>query len=196
MTKTEKLKNMLQKGIVTASEINHENIPSSIITILVKRGEAIRLARGVYASPDTNYSEMSDYEMLASQTPDAVFCLVSALRLHGLTDENPHGLCMAIKHGNHPPRHEHIHVTFIYRKSLYPDSVEIRQSNGVLLRIYTVEQTIADCFQYRNKIGLDVAIAALKDAVNKQKINWNKLWEAARRCRVTKIMRPYMEAMA
>ena len=143
-----------------------------------------------------NYSEMSDYEMLASQTPDAVFCLVSALRLHGLTDENPHGLCMAIKHGNHPPRHEHIHVTFIYRKSLYPDSVEIRQSNGVLLRIYTVEQTIADCFQYRNKIGLDVAIAALKDAVNKQKINWNKLWEAARRCRVTKIMRPYMEAMA
>lgn len=195
MTKTEKLKNMLQKGIVTASEINHENIPSSIITILVKRGEAIRLARGVYASPDTNYSEMSDYEMLASQTPDAVFCLVSALRLHGLTDENPHGLCMAIKHGNHPPRHEHIHVTFIYRKSLYPDSVEIRQSNGVLLRIYTVEQTIADCFQYRNKIGLDVAIAALKDAVNKQKINWNKLWEAARRCRVTKIMRPYMEML-
>ena len=196
MTKTEKLKNMLQKGIVTASEINHENIPSSIITILVKRGEAIRLARGVYASPDTSYSEMSDYEMLASQTPDAVFCLVSALRLHGLTDENPHGLCMAIKHGNHPPRHEHIHVTFIYRKSLYPDSVEIRQSNGVLLRIYTVEQTIADCFQYRNKIGLDVAIAALKDAVNKQKIHWTKLWEAARRCRVTKIMRPYMEAMA
>ena len=195
MTKTEKLKNMLQKGIVTASEINHENIPSSIITILVKRGEAIRLARGVYASPDTNYSEMSDYEMLASQTPDAVFCLVSALRLHGLTDENPHGLCMAIKHGNHPPRHEHIHVTFIYRKSLYPDSVEIRQSNGVLLRIYTVEQTIADCFQYRNKIGLDVAIAALKDAVNKQKIHWNKLWEAARRCRVTKIMRPYMEML-
>lgn len=196
MTKTEKLKNMLQKGIVTASEINHENIPSSIITILVKRGEVIRLARGVYASPDTSYSEMSDYEMLASQTPDAVFCLVSALRLHGLTDENPHELCMAIKHGNHPPRHEHIHVTFIYRKRLYPDSIEIRQSNGVLLRIYTVEQTIADCFQYRNKIGLDVAIAALKDAVNKQKINWNKLWEAARRCRVTKIMRPYMEAMA
>lgn len=196
MNKTEKLKNLLQKGIVTASEINHENIPSSIITILVKRGEAIRLARGVYASPDTSYSEMSDYEMLASQTPDAVFCLVSALRLHGLTDENPHGLCMAIKHGNHPPRHEHIHVTFIYRKRLYPDSIEIRQSNGVLLRIYTVEQTIADCFQYRNKIGLDVAIAALKDAVNKQKINWNKLWEAARRCRVTKIMRPYMEAMA
>lgn len=196
MTKTEKLKNMLQKGIVTASEINHENIPSSIITILVKRGEAIRLARGVYASPDTSYSEMSDYEMLASQMPDAVFCLVSALRLHGLTDENPHGLSMAIKHGNHPPRHEHIHVTFIYRKSLYPDSIEIRQSNGVLLRIYTVEQTIADCFQYRNKIGLDVAIAALKDAVNKRKINWNKLWEAARRCRVTKIMRPYMEAMA
>ena len=196
MNKTEKLKNLLQKGIVTASEINHENIPSSIITILVKRGEAIRLARGVYASPDTSYSEMSDYEMLASQTPDAVFCLVSALRLHGLTDENPHELCMAIKHGNHPPRHEHIHVTFIYRKRLYPDSIEIRQSNGVLLRIYTVEQTIADCFQYRNKIGLDVAIAALKDAVNKQKINWNKLWEAARRCRVTKIMRPYMEAMA
>ena len=82
MNKTEKLKNLLQKGIVTASEINHENIPSSIITILVKRGEAIRLARGVYASPDTSYSEMSDYEMLASQTPDAVFCLVSALRLH------------------------------------------------------------------------------------------------------------------
>ncbi|MBR5838423.1 MAG: hypothetical protein IKZ84_07740, partial [Victivallales bacterium] len=61
---------------------------------------------------------------------------------------------------------------------------------------YSVEQTIVDCFQYRNKIGLDVAIAALKDAVNKRKINWNKLWEAARRCRVTKIMRPYMEAMA
>ncbi len=195
MNKTDKLKNMLQNGIVTATEMKKENIPSSIITILVKRGEAKRLARGVYASSEAGFSDMSDYETLAANT-DGIFCLISALRLHGLTDENPHDLCMAIKRGYHPPRHCHIPITIIYRTRTYPDSVEIRHSHGVALRIYTVEQTIADCFQYRNKIGLDVAVSALKDAVRQQKVDWNKLWEAARRCRVTKIMRPYMEAIS
>ena len=195
MNKTDKLKNMLQNGIVTATAMKNENIPSSIITILIKRGEARRLARGVYVSADTGFSDMSDYETLAANT-DGIFCLVSALRLHGLTDENPHDLCMAIKRGYHPPQHCHIPITIIYRTSIYPDSVEIRHSHGVALRIYTVEQTIADCFQYRNKIGLDVAVSALKDAACKQKVDWNKLWEATKRCRVTNIMRPYMEAIS
>ena len=101
MNKTDTLKNMLQNGIVTATAMKKENIPSSIISILIKRGEAKRLARGVYASSEAGFSDMSDYEALAANT-DGIFCLISALRLHGLTDENPHDLCMAIKRGYHP----------------------------------------------------------------------------------------------
>ena len=197
MNKTNRLKTLLKKGLVSAKELRDAGIPSSLVCTLVKRGEAVRVSRGVYSSADTGYSGSADYETLAMAVPRSVFCLLSALRLHDLTDENPHEFYLAIRHGSHPPRVSQPPACFVYRtEPLFSAAVEVRRSHGTAIRVYELEQTLADCFQYRNKIGPDVAVSALREAFEKGMVDRNKLWEAARRCRVTRIMRPYLEAFS
>ncbi len=197
MDKMNQLKAMLRDGLVSASSIRAAGIPTGLVTALIRQGEAVRLSRGVYAATETDYSETSDYEVLAMAVPKGVFCLLSALRLHGLTDENPHGLCMALLHGYHAPAVSLPPVNFIFRtEPLFSSNVETRMSHGVAIRVYGLEQTLADCFQYRNKIGLDVAVAALREAFEGQRVDRNRLWQTARLCRVTKVMRPYLEALS
>ncbi len=196
MKKLAQLKMRLARGPVSAREMRQSAIPSSLASLLVRRGEAVRSSRGTYVSPATGFSALADYETLSLKIPQGVFALQSALRLHELTDENPHEICMAIRHGFHAPVSSGLPVNFIYRtEPSFSSEVMEMESSGVKLRVYGLEQTIADCFQYRNKIGLDVAVAALKEAVRKNRIDIVRLWKAATRCRVTKILRPYLEAM-
>ena len=197
MNKTDQLRMMLGRGLVDSAAARKARIPFSLIYALVKRGEARRVARGIYASADAGYSDKTDYEMLALKVPQGVFCLLSALRLYDLTDENPHALYLAIRHGCHPALVAHPPVRFLYRAEPH-FSAEIKtiRSNGVPIRVYSLEQTLADCFKFRNKIGLDVAVSALREAFNVNQVDRNKLWEAARRCRVARIMRPYLEAFS
>ena len=188
---------MLKDGPASASAIRAAGIPTGVASALVRREVAIRLSRGIYASAETDYSETFDYEVLAMAVPKGVFCLLSALRLHGLTDENPHGLCMALQHGYHAPAVSQPPATFIFRtEPLFSSNIETRMSHGVAIRVYGLEQTLADCFQYRNKIGLDVAVAALREAFEGNRVDRNRLWQAARLCRVTRVMRPYLEAFS
>ena len=197
MNKTDQLRKMLKGGLVSASAIRNAGIPTGIVSNLMRRGEVVRLSRAIYSSPETDYSETSDYEALAMTVPQGIFCLVSALRLHNLTDENPHEMCMALCHGTHAPTVRQPPVHFIFRtEPVFSAGIETRHLHGVSIRVYTLEQTLADCFQYRNKIGLDVAISALKDAFSSERVNRVRLWEAACRCRVTRIMRPYLEALS
>jgi len=196
MRKLEQLKAMLAVGPVNTTAMHQVAIPSSLMCSLVQKGEAMRIARGTYVSTASGFSDLADYETLALMIPNGVFALQSALRLHELTDENPHEICMAIRHGFHPPVTSGLPVSFIYRTepAFSSDIVEI-ESNGVRLRVYSVEQTIADCFQYRNKIGLDVAVSALREAVRKRRIDNGRLWDAVIRCRVSRTVRPYLEAL-
>lgn len=197
MNKTEQLREMLKSGLVSASTIRGAGIPTGIVSNLMKRGEIVRVSRAIYASPKTDYSDTADYETLAMTVPQGVFCLVSALRLHNLTDENPHEMCMALRHGMHAPVVRQPPVHFIFRtESVFANGIETRHLHGVSIRVYTLEQTLADCFQYRNKIGLDVAVSALREAFGSNSVDRGKLWEAARRCRVARVMRPYLEAFS
>ncbi len=197
VNKTDQLREMLKAGLVSASAIRNAGIPTGIVSALVKRGEVVRVSKGVYASSEKGFSATTDYEALAMSVPQGVFCLVTALRLHSLTDENPHELCMALRHGAHAPTVRHPPVSFIFRtEPVFSNSIETRHLHGIAIRVYTLEQTLADCFQYRNKIGLDVAVSALREAVGSHRVDRGRLWEAARRCRVTRVMRPYLEALA
>lgn len=197
MNKTDQLRKMLRRGLVDSEAMHRGDIPFSLVYALMKRGEAKRAARGLYSSADAAYSDMADYEMIAMKVPQGVFCLLSALRIYDLTDENPHKLYVAIRHGYHPPRVAYPPIRFVYRSEpLFSAEIVTRRSNGVAIRVYSLEQTLADCFMFRNAIGQDVALAALKEAFSKNRVDRNKLWEAARRCRVTRIMRPYLEAFS
>lgn len=197
MTKREQLKRMFARNrIVRASMIRDAGIPAQFITNMLRNGEITRLGRGVYSPAESGATEISDLETLSHVVPQGIICLVSALRFHGLTDENPHEISVAIKHGSHPPRIEYPPVQFfVFSGPAYSSGVESHSVNGAELRVYSVEKTIADCFKYRNKIGLDIAVSALQDAVKKDKLNYNSLWESAKICRVSKIIRPYMEAV-
>ena len=197
VNKTNQLKTMIRDGPVSASAIRAAGIPSGVTSAQVRQGGAIRLSRGVYAAAEADYSETTDYEVLALAVPRGVFCLLSALRLHGLTDENPHGLCLALQHGYHAPAVSQPPATFIFRtEPLFSSNIETRISHGVAIRVYGLEQTLADCFQYRNKIGLDVAVAALREAFEGNRVDRNRLWQAVRLCRATRVMRPYLEAFS
>ena len=196
MNKTEQLKRILSKEPTTAAEVARRGIPTSLLTRLVRKGFARRTNRGLYVSAESGYSETADYLALAAMVPNGVFTLLSALRLHELTDENPHRLSMMLRQGEHAPRIRTPEVQFFYRKEpQFSAGIETRSDSGVTLRVYSLEQTIADLFQYRNKIGLDIAIAALREAARDNRIDWNKLWQAAERTRMTRIMKPYIDAV-
>lgn len=196
MNKTEQLKEILGKGPITAAEVGRRGIPTGLLTRLVRKGVARRTNRGLYVSAESGYSEMADYLTLAAMVPHGVFTLLSALRLHELTDENPYRFSMMLRQGDHAPRIRTPDVQFFYRKEpRFSAEIETRYDSGIALRVYSLEQTIADLFQYRNKIGLDVSIAALREAARDNRIDWNKLWQAAERTRMTRIMKPYIETV-
>jgi predicted transcriptional regulator of viral defense system len=196
MGKIETLKEMLAAGMVTCKQMRALGIPTQLATCLVRQGHAVRLARGVYASAESAFTEHSDLEVAAALVPNGVICLVSALRFHNLTDENPHEVSMAIRHGYHPPKVTYPPIHFIVRSEpLFSSNVENIKLNSATIRVYSLEQTIADCFKYRNKIGLDIGLSALRDAARQGRIDYNKLWAAATGCRVSKIIRPYAEVI-
>lgn len=195
MTKMKQLQDAFSAGIpVSALQMRAREIPSRYFTVLETKGEILRIAPGVYVASDADVSEYSDYEEASVVAPQGVFCLFSALRLHELTDENPHRLHMAIPSKSHPPKTSLPLVFYYACARAYQYGIETRISRGVEIRVYSVEKTIVDCFKARNKIGLDVAVKALREARENHRTDNNKIWDAAQVCRMTKIMRPYLEA--
>ena len=127
--------------------------------------------------------------------PDGVFCLFSALKFHNLTLENPHRLHMAVSRGTYVPRNELPVDFYRYSESAFEYGIEEHQTKDGRVRVYSVGKTLADCFKFRNVVGLDVFIAAVRDAREKNSIDYNTLWTAINVCRVAKAIRPYLEGM-
>ena len=133
---------------------------------------------------------------VAIKVPQAVFCLLSALQFHELTTQLPRQIWIAMPRGSHIPKIDYPPVKMIqFTGEAYAEGVEIYERDQVKLRVYSVAKTIADCFKHRNKIGLDVAIEALRDARARKKTSANDLWHYAKVCRVTNVMRPYLEVI-
>ena len=126
-----------------------------------------------------------------------MICLLSALQFHGLTTQLPLQVWMAMPRGSHVPRIAYPPIKMVqFTGAAYPEGVETHYCDQVAVRVYSVAKTVADCFKHRNKIGLDVALEALKDARAQGKVNIDELCRCAKVCRVTNVMRPYLEALA
>jgi len=196
MTKQEKLNDLFsQNHFLSVSTIRAAGIPSQFVTNMLRHGKITRVTRGIYSLAGSTATETDDLELLAQRIPVGVICLVSALRFHKLTDENPHEISMAVPHGYHTPELSYPPVQyFSFSGKAFSEAAIPHVLNGTTVKVYSVEKTIADCFKYRNKIGLDIAITALREAANQNRIDYNALWSAAKICRVSKIIRPYMEA--
>jgi len=136
-----------------------------------------------------------DFAAVSMRYPKAVLCLISALSMHDMTTEIPHRIYIALPRNSRTPATNHPPL-FVHRFSggSYSEGIEIRDMDGIKVKVYCVEKTLADCFKYRNKIGMDVVLEALKFYRERYRFDGNKIMRYARICRVENIMRPYLEA--
>ena len=133
---------------------------------------------------------------MAKRVPEAVLCLLSALAFHEITTQNPPSVWIALRKGARKPvlSSPSLRIVRLSGPSL-TEGIENHTVEGVPVRIYSAAKTIADCFKFRNKIGLDVAIEALKDCLRQKKASVNEVYRYAKICRVSNVIRPYMEAL-
>ena len=163
---------------------------------LAREGQLVQMGRGVYRVADTPLESHEDLALVALRKPEAVVCLLSALRFHELTTESPGSVWIAVENHSRPPRIETLQLRVHYFSGpALREGVEVHQIAGVPVKIYSVAKTLADCFKFRNQIGTKTAVEALREAWQKKKITTEDLYRYARVCRVQNIMRPYLEGM-
>ncbi|MEO7938901.1 MAG: type IV toxin-antitoxin system AbiEi family antitoxin domain-containing protein [Burkholderiaceae bacterium] len=185
-----------QKGLLRASDLDAIGAPRVVLTRLSAAGLLDRVGRGLYRLPDAQVSEFESLATIATKVPQAVFCLLTALQFHELTTQLPRQIWIAMPRGSHPPRIDYPPLKMVqFTGEAYAAGVEEVERDGVKLRVYGVAKTVADCFKHRNKIGLDVALEALKDARASNKASVDDIWRYAKVCRVANVMRPYLESV-
>ena len=187
-----------RKGAVRSRELVDAGVARVQLSRLVAAGELIRLARGVYTAPGVVLPGSEEGVLVvAERIPEARLCLLTALRLHGLTTQAPFEVWIAIGNKDRPPRLDWPPLRVVrFSGEALTAGVETRTMGSKQVRVTTVAKTVADCFKFRNLVGLDVAIEALRDALRARATSVDELWKYARICRVSKIMRPYLEALA
>lgn len=185
-----------QKGLLRASDLDAIGAPRVALTRLTASGLLDRVGRGLYRLPDYPASEHESLATVATKVPQAVFCLLTALQFHELTTQLPRQVWIAMPRGSHAPRLDYPPIKMVQMTGdVYLQGIETVERDGVALRVYGVAKTVADCFKHRNKIGLDVALEALKDARAKRLASADELWRYAKVCSVANVMRPYLEAV-
>ncbi|MBC7918143.1 MAG: type IV toxin-antitoxin system AbiEi family antitoxin domain-containing protein [Rhodoferax sp.] len=183
------------KGLVRARELAHVGASGEKLQQLLRSGALVRISRGLYATPDRALTELDQLVQLSIKYPHMVFCLLTALQIHGLTTQAPHEVWVAISSKARAPSliYPPLHIVRFSDPGL---GIEQKLIDGVVhIPVTSVAKTVADCFKFRNKIGLDIALEALRDAWRQKKVTMDELWESAQTCRVANVMRPYLESL-
>jgi predicted transcriptional regulator of viral defense system len=184
------------KGILRASKAIKLGVPKHILYEMVETGELVREAQGIYRLSEVDMAGNPDLVNLSLRVPKAVFCLISALYFHELTTQIPHYVYFALPRDVKTPKIPYPPIrVFHFSQESYQAGIVEHDLDGVKVRIYDREKTIADCFKFRQKVGMDVAIEAVKDYLRQPKVDVSLLLRYARINRVEKIMRPYLEAL-
>lgn len=181
---------------IRASDLKAKNIPRSVLARMVASGLLEKVSHGLYRQLNTPMSEKEEMVNIALRVPQAVFCLFTALQFHELTTQLPREIWIAMPQGCHKPKIDYPPIQIIRpTKKIYDEGIDIVIVDQVPIKIYNPAKTVVDCFKYRNKIGMDVAIEALKDALHQKKVTSDELYRFAKIERVVKIILPYMEAI-
>ena len=184
------------QGLIRPRDLDEWSLPRVALTRLVRQGRLERVGRGLYATPGRPASEHGSMAEVARKHPQAIVCLLSALRVHGLTTQSPFELWVAIPNKSRAPRIDYPPLRVVRFSGVgLTDGVEEHLIDGVVVRVTSVARTVADCFKFRNKIGLDVALEALREAWAARRVTMDELWRYAVQCRVANVMRPYMESL-
>lgn len=191
------LKLAKNQGIIQVRDLRQRGIHPEYLRRLCDKGRLIKLARGQYALPDTNISEHHSLVVVANAVPGAVVCLASALSFHNISTQMPYQVWIAVERRSATPRIKKPAIRlFRFSGAAYTEGIEKHIIEGVEVKVYNPAKTVADCFKYRNKIGLDVAIEALRDGWQQRRFTMDELWKHAKICRVANVMKPYLETLA
>lgn len=188
-----------QKGAISPKDIEKMGISRQVLYWLYREGNLVRISRGTYSLRDIEPTEYHTYVTVAVAFPSSVICLLSALQFHELTTQMPRKVWIALNRqvDRRSRKSSRLPVSIVrFSDKAFSQGIETHQMEGVNLRIYNAAKTVADCFKYRNKIGLDVAIEALTDCIRQKKATRDQIWQYAKICRVANIIRPYMEAIS
>lgn len=185
-----------EHGIVRSRDIEAIGIPRQYLLRLHRQGKLNRPSRGIYTLPDADVTEQHSYAEVIKRVPHATVCLLSALVFHEITTQSPASVWIALSKGARTPAlaSPSVRVVRLSGPSL-TEGIDEHQVEGVTVRVYSAAKTVADCFKFRSKIGLDVAIEALKDCLHQKKASIDEIYRYAQACRVSNIIRPYMEAL-
>lgn len=183
-------------GTVRPRDLKDLGVPRQVLKRLHDRGELVRRSRGVYSLPDYEPTRHTDLATVCARSRQATVCLISALDFHELTTQIPHAVWIMIDRSARRPKIDRppIHTVYASGKSL-TEGVRKHEIEGVEVRMTTPAKTVADCFKYRDHVGQDVAIEALRDCLRQRKATPADIYEMAKIDRVTKTIRPYLEAL-
>ena len=185
-----------ERNLLRARDLAEAGIPTIVLTRLVQTGKLQRVARGLYSLPGTSASEHRSLAEVVARVPKGVVCLLSALRVHEIGTQAPFEVWLALPPGSPAPRLDHPAIRIVRMSTpTLTAGVERIHADGVAVPVFDVAKTIADCFKFRNKIGLDVAIEALRDGWEKKKFTMDDLWRYATVDRVSNVIRPYLDAL-
>jgi predicted transcriptional regulator of viral defense system len=187
---------LANQGMARLSEFLTAGITAATVSRMVRDGEVIRLARGVYQLADAEMDRDHSLASAAKRLPKGVVCLVSALAFHGLTDQLPKRTWMAIGLRDWTPTFDDNTIRVIkFAPALLEESVETHQIQGVAVKVFAAAKTIADCFRHRGKIGLSVAVEGLQEALRQRKATPAEIMRQAEIGGISTVIRPYVEAL-
>lgn len=192
----EVLKLVRELGIVRGRDLEERGFSRRYLSRLVGKGALERISRGLYGIPDSDVTEHQSFAEIAKVYPDVVICLLSALQFHGLTTQMPRQVWIAIDIDGRVPAKSPVRVRVVrFSGGALTKGVEKHCIGTVPVKVYSVAKTVADCFKFRNKIGIDVAVEALKESLRDRRTSPDELLKFGAVCRVENVMRPYLEAV-
>ena len=185
-----------RKGVLQGRDLEEQGIARQYLYRLYEKGTLERVGRGLYVLASADVTEHQTLIEAARRVPHGVVCLLSALRFHELTTQAPFEVWIAIANSSRRPQTESIPIRIVYMSGAALElGIDEHVIEGVDVRIYSAAKTVADCFKFRNKVGVDVAIEALRDYRRRPDFDVDALWRFAKVCRVAGVIRPYLEAI-
>jgi predicted transcriptional regulator of viral defense system len=183
-------------GTIRIKDLLDRGIHPEFARRLVRKGLLVRSGRGLYVLADSEITEFHNFAIIGKRVPRGVICLTSALRFHNIGTQLPRKVWLALKKGNAQPRLSYPPVSILrFSGPSFSEGIDEHQIEGVAVKIYNPAKSVADCFKFRNRIGLEAAIEAARECLHEQKATSDEVYYYAKICRVWNIMKPYLEAM-
>jgi predicted transcriptional regulator of viral defense system len=194
---SDRLGKVFQEATVLRSkDLEARGLSRTAIGEAVASGVLDRVGRGLYALPGADLTEHHSLVQAARRVPTGVVCLLSALRFHDLTSQNPHEVWLAIGPKDRLPAPGNPPLKIVrFGAGHFQLGLEAHEVEGALIKVYSVARTVVDLFRYRNKIGIDVALEALKEGWRERRFTLKEINDIAARCRMARVMKPYLESL-